>query len=318
MDLRGLMRTESVNEKIYILVVVYDYSRFMWVKFLGSKDEAPDFIIKTPQQNGVVERRNCTLIEAGRTMLIYAKASLFLWAETVATAYFDELTAMTFEQSSSEPALHEMNPATISLGLVPNPPPSTPFIPPTRTERDYLFQPLFDELLNPPPSVDAPVPEVIAPIPKVVAPAPDVLTGSPSLITIDQDAPSVSNSQHTPETQSPVISNDVEEANNDLEFAYLYNYLFFGVPIPESNSDASSSLEVIPMVVHSDIPAHEHISKWSKDHLLEKIIGELDRSVSIRLQLHEQALLCYFDAFLIAVEPKTYKDALPQSCWIEA
>ncbi|GJY09263.1 retrovirus-related pol polyprotein from transposon TNT 1-94 [Tanacetum coccineum] len=31
-----------------------------------------------------------------------------------------------------------------------------------------------------------------------------------------------------------------------------------------------------------------------------------------------QALFCYYDAFLTAVEPKTYKDALTQACWIEA
>ncbi|GKE92924.1 putative ribonuclease H-like domain-containing protein [Tanacetum coccineum] len=42
----------------------------------------------SPQQNGVVERRNHTLIEAARTMLIYAKAPLFLWAEDVATACY--------------------------------------------------------------------------------------------------------------------------------------------------------------------------------------------------------------------------------------
>nr|GEX76925.1 ribonuclease H-like domain-containing protein [Tanacetum cinerariifolium] len=46
MDLCGPMRVESVNEKKYILIIVDDYSRFTWVKFLRSKDEAPDFIIK--------------------------------------------------------------------------------------------------------------------------------------------------------------------------------------------------------------------------------------------------------------------------------
>nr|GFC87228.1 retrovirus-related Pol polyprotein from transposon TNT 1-94 [Tanacetum cinerariifolium] len=40
--------------------------------------------------------------------------------------------------------------------------------------------------------------------------------------------------------------------------------------------------------------------------------------VSTRLQLHEQALFCYYDAFLTSVEPKTYKKALTQACWIEA
>ena len=104
MDLCGPMRIQSINGKKYILVVVDDYSRFTWVKFLRSKDEAPGIIItflkriqvllqtpvrvvrtdngteftnqelrtyfedvgithqtsavRTPQQNGVVERRN--------------------------------------------------------------------------------------------------------------------------------------------------------------------------------------------------------------------------------------------------------------------
>ncbi|GKD46633.1 retrovirus-related pol polyprotein from transposon TNT 1-94 [Tanacetum coccineum] len=45
-------------------------------------------IARSSQQNGVVKRRNRTLIEAAHTMLIYAKASLFLWAEAVATACY--------------------------------------------------------------------------------------------------------------------------------------------------------------------------------------------------------------------------------------
>ncbi|GKA10110.1 retrovirus-related pol polyprotein from transposon TNT 1-94 [Tanacetum coccineum] len=85
---------------------------------------------------------------------------------------FDELTAMAFEHSSLGPALHEINHATINSGLVPNPPPSTPFIPPSRSDWDLLFQLLFDELLTPPPSVDYPAPEVVAPIHEVVAPVP--------------------------------------------------------------------------------------------------------------------------------------------------
>ncbi|GKE01469.1 hypothetical protein Tco_1389452, partial [Tanacetum coccineum] len=126
---------------------------------------------------------------------------------------FDELTAMAFKHSSSGPALHEMTPATLSLGLVPNPPPSTPFVPPSRTDWDILFQPMFDELLTPLPSVDLPAPEVIAPLDEVVAPIPAVLTGSSSSTTVDQDAPSPSNSQTTPDTQPPIIPNDVEEEN---------------------------------------------------------------------------------------------------------
>ncbi|GJU95900.1 retrovirus-related pol polyprotein from transposon TNT 1-94 [Tanacetum coccineum] len=46
MDLCGPMRVASVNGKKYILIIMDDYSRFTWVKFLASNDEAPDFIIK--------------------------------------------------------------------------------------------------------------------------------------------------------------------------------------------------------------------------------------------------------------------------------
>ncbi|GKB15997.1 integrase, catalytic region, zinc finger, CCHC-type containing protein [Tanacetum coccineum] len=178
---------------------------------------------------------------------------------------------MASEHNSSGPTLHEMTPATISSGLVPNPPPSTPFVPPSRTNWDILFQPMFDELLTPPPSVDHPAPKVIAPINEVVTLEPAASTGSPSSTTVDQDASSPSNSQTIPKTQSPIIPNDVEEDNHDLD-----------------------------------------------DHPLDNIIGELERPVFTRLQLHEQALFCYYDAFLTSVEPKNYKDALTQACWIEA
>ncbi|GJT02098.1 retrovirus-related pol polyprotein from transposon TNT 1-94 [Tanacetum coccineum] len=159
--------------------------------------------------------------------------------------------------------------------------------------------------------------QVIAPIPEAVAPEHAVSTGSPSSTTVDQDAPSPSNS-HTPqETQTPIISHDVEEDNHDIEVAHMGNDPYFGIPIPEVPSDQSSS-DVIHTIVHPDHQVSEHTSKWTKDHPLENIIGALDRPVSTRLQLHEQALFCYYDAFLTSVEPKNYKEALTQACWIEA
>nr|GEY33585.1 hypothetical protein [Tanacetum cinerariifolium] len=85
MDLCGPMRVESVNGKKYILVIVDDFSRFTWVVISHETSVA-----RSPQQNGVVERRNRTLIEAAHTMLIYAQAPLFLWAEAVVTACFTQ------------------------------------------------------------------------------------------------------------------------------------------------------------------------------------------------------------------------------------
>ncbi|GJY58191.1 retrovirus-related pol polyprotein from transposon TNT 1-94 [Tanacetum coccineum] len=330
-------------------------------------------VARSLQQNGVIERRNRTLIEVARTMLIYAKAPLFLWAEAVATTCytqnrsivrlrhgktpyellhdklpdlsffhvfgalcyptndsenfgklqpkadidFDELTTMASEHSSSGPALHEMTPATISSRLVPNLSPSIPFVQPSRSDWDLLFQPLFDELLTPSPSVDHPAPEVIALIDEVVAPVPAVSTSSPSSTIVYQDTPSPSNSQTTPETQSTILPNYVKEDNHDLDVAHMDNDLFFGITILENDSEASSS-DVIPTVVQTAAPNSEHITKWTKDHPLDNIIGELKRPISTRLQLYEQALFCYYDAFLTSVAPKNYKDALTQACWIKA
>ncbi|GJT53145.1 retrovirus-related pol polyprotein from transposon TNT 1-94 [Tanacetum coccineum] len=198
---------------------------------------------------------------------------------------FDELTAMASEHSSSGPALHEMTPVTISSGLVPNPPSSTPFVPPSRSDWDLLFQPMFDESLNPPPYVDLQAPEVIAPIPEAVAPEHAVSTGSPSSTTVDQDAP------------SPI--------------AHMGNDPYFGIPIPEVTSDQSSSSDVIHTIVPPDHQVSEHNSKWTKDHPLENIIGALDRPVSTRLQLHEQALFCYYDAFSpTSFEPEELQETL--------
>nr|GFA87574.1 retrovirus-related Pol polyprotein from transposon TNT 1-94 [Tanacetum cinerariifolium] len=44
----------------------------------------------TPQQNGVVERRNRTLVEAARTMLTFANLPSFLWVEAIVTACFTQ------------------------------------------------------------------------------------------------------------------------------------------------------------------------------------------------------------------------------------
>nr|GFB81431.1 hypothetical protein [Tanacetum cinerariifolium] len=76
MDLYGPMRVESVNGK-------KDYYEEVGISHETS-------VARSPQQNGVVERCNRTLIEAARTMLIYAQAPLFLWAEAVAIACFKQ------------------------------------------------------------------------------------------------------------------------------------------------------------------------------------------------------------------------------------
>nr|GFB07803.1 hypothetical protein [Tanacetum cinerariifolium] len=87
MDICGPMRIESINGKKYILVIVDDYSRFTWSD-VSEQTMGLSLLIK--RCGIIIKRRNRTLIEAARTMLIYAQASLFLWAEAVATVCFTQ------------------------------------------------------------------------------------------------------------------------------------------------------------------------------------------------------------------------------------
>nr|GEW10500.1 hypothetical protein [Tanacetum cinerariifolium] len=51
----------------------------------------------------VVERRNWTLVEAARTMLIFSRAPLFLWAEAIATACFTQNRSIIHRRFNKTP-----------------------------------------------------------------------------------------------------------------------------------------------------------------------------------------------------------------------
>ncbi|GJX51569.1 retrovirus-related pol polyprotein from transposon TNT 1-94 [Tanacetum coccineum] len=261
MDLCRLMRVQTINGKKYILVIVDDYSRFTWVKFLRSKDETPKVVIKFLKQIQVGLNKTIRYIRTdngtefvNKDLTAYYErvgifhqqtvprtppqngiAPMFLWAEAVAIAcytqnrslihtlhnktpyelvhdkkpnltffrvfcalcyltndsedlgklqptadigifvgyapsrkgyriynkrtrrimetihvQFDELTEqMAHVQLSTGPAPTFLTPGQIILGLIPNPVPATPYVPPTNKELEILFQPMFDEYLEP-------------------------------------------------------------------------------------------------------------------------------------------------------------------------
>nr|GEU70822.1 retrovirus-related Pol polyprotein from transposon TNT 1-94 [Tanacetum cinerariifolium] len=99
-----------------------------------------------------------------------------------------------------------LTPGTISLGLMPNIPSST--------------------LVN-------------LQVPAVIALDIAISTGTPLSTTIDQDAPSISTSQTTPKTPSPVIPLGVEKADHDIEVAHMDNNPFVKFPILEPTSKES-------------------------------------------------------------------------------
>ncbi|GJZ49942.1 retrovirus-related pol polyprotein from transposon TNT 1-94 [Tanacetum coccineum] len=109
MDLCGPMRVASINGKKYILQFQAQVIMFVAQVITVRTDRGTEFLNKTlhayfkeegiehqtstprtPEQNGVVERRNRTLVEAARTMLSASKLPLSFWAEAVATACYTQ------------------------------------------------------------------------------------------------------------------------------------------------------------------------------------------------------------------------------------
>ncbi|GJY06694.1 retrovirus-related pol polyprotein from transposon TNT 1-94 [Tanacetum coccineum] len=367
MDLCGLMRVQTINGKKYILVIVDDYSRFTWVKFLRSKDETPEVVIK-------FLKRNRSLVEAARTMLIFSKAPMFLWTEAVATAcytqnrslihtrhcktpyelvydkktdltffrvfgalcyptnnsedlgklqstadigifvgyapsrkgyriynkrtrrimetihvQFDELTEqMALVQLSTGPAPTFLTPGQISSGLVPNPVPAAPYVPPINKDLEILFQPMFDEYLEPP-RVKRPV----SPAPAVQVPINSI--GTPSSTTIDQDAPSPSHSSSSSALQSPSLHQGVAAESTLMEdnpFAPIDNDPFINVFASEPRSEASSFGDLSSTESPYVSQTLHHLRKWSKDHSMDNIIGNPSRP--------------------------NFKSAITKDCWFQA
>ncbi|GJQ98724.1 putative ribonuclease H-like domain-containing protein [Tanacetum coccineum] len=121
MVLFGPTFVKSLMKKMYCLVVTDDYSRFTWVFFLATKDDTSGIlkslitwienlvdhkvksIARTPQQNGVAERRNRTLIKAARTMLADSKLPTTFWAEAVNTACYVQNRVLVVKPHNKTP-----------------------------------------------------------------------------------------------------------------------------------------------------------------------------------------------------------------------
>ncbi|GJV63283.1 retrovirus-related pol polyprotein from transposon TNT 1-94 [Tanacetum coccineum] len=344
MDLCGPMRVHSINGKKYILVIVDNYSRFTWVKFLRSKDETPESwhissksVPRTPQQNGIVERRNRTLVEAAHKMLIFSKAPMFLWAVAVATACYtqnrslihthhnktpyefvhdkkSDLTflhvfgALYYPTNDSEdlgPEPMSMTPGQFSSGLIPNQVHATNYVLPTDKDLELLFQPMFDEYFEVT-RVDEPVPSATAVNAHVVPPGTSVST------TFAQDAPSTSFSSSSSGIQPPVIQHDVavgptiKDTPITQATLHLSNNPVTGEPC--STQSSSGDVSIAEPNQANQPPAH--LRKWSKDHPLDNIVGNPSRPVSTRKQLASDALWCCFYIELSKVEPKNFKMAV--------
>ncbi|GJW69683.1 retrovirus-related pol polyprotein from transposon TNT 1-94 [Tanacetum coccineum] len=142
----------------------------------------------------------------------------------------------------------------------------------------------------------------------------------------------------TPRRNNPEMLKDVTNisssrqfCDSDLEVAFCKHTCYIrdleGVDLLKGSRGSNLyTLSLEDMILSSSICLLSKASKtksWlyhlqTKDHPLDNVIGNPSRPVSTRHQLQTEVMFCYFDAFLTSVEPKNYKEALKESCWIEA
>ncbi|GKD57931.1 integrase, catalytic region, zinc finger, CCHC-type containing protein [Tanacetum coccineum] len=381
------MRVASINGKKYILMIVDDYSRFTWVYFLRTKDEAPDMIIdfvnqvqrnlkalimtirtdngtefknkklrlfyaklgvvhktliaRTPQQNGVVERHNRTLIEAARTMLIFSKALKFLWAEAIATACFTQNRSIYFYvfgslcyPTNDHDDLGKIKPKAdigvfvgyydLSRGFRIYNRRTKKIMETIHVKFDELMamafecnnlEPVmncanFNDSLKDSQSVPftSDLDNLFGPMYKEYYPT--------SLHKVsDNFAANTLDNDHTYSSSSIVVDqDDAPQIVSSLE-----DQVFTEPNPPVLN-------EVADEFVQEDNPSNMHqfhqqqclIDRWTKNHLLEQVIGDPSKSVMTRKRLQTDAEVCMYALTLSMIELKNIKEAMLDHSWIES
>ncbi|GKE93717.1 hypothetical protein Tco_1574812 [Tanacetum coccineum] len=168
---------------------------------------------------------------------------------------FDELTEQTaYVHSSPGPAPNLLMRGPISSGLVPNPAPVIPYVPPTNKELEILFQPMFDEYFK-----SSMINRRVPPAPAAQAPVNP--TGPSVSIPIDQEAPSGSHSPSSLDYQSSSVHQGVA-AEHSFEvnpFAVADPEPFVNVFAPNHNSEASSSEVITRTESNQTAQPHEHL-----------------------------------------------------------
>ncbi|GJR98686.1 retrovirus-related pol polyprotein from transposon TNT 1-94 [Tanacetum coccineum] len=203
---------------------------------------------RTPQQNGVVERRNRTLVEAARTMLIFSKALMFLWAEAVATACYTQNRSPIHTRHNKTPdeLVHDRKPDLTFFrvfGALCYPINDSGDLGKLQPTTDIGIFVGYAPSRKEPPRVERPVSP---------APAVPVLVNSaytPSSTTIDQDAPSPSHSPSSSELQSPSSQQGVADGSTNIEdnpFALVDKASFINVFASEPSFEASSGGVIEP------------------------------------------------------------------------
>nr|GEU85171.1 uncharacterized mitochondrial protein AtMg00810-like [Tanacetum cinerariifolium] len=251
------------------------------------------YFVRTLQQNGVVERQNRTLVEAARTMLIFSRAPLFLWAEAISTACFTQNHSIIHRRFNKTPyeLIYGRKPDISFLHVF------VALYYPKNDRKDIgklgakgdigFFIAMYDDYIGGQPLATR----------RTVPPAqePQVRQPSKASTTIADTVPTPTNSSSLA-TNIPITSQDVDKLNSNA----MVDGNTFVNPFANSSTSAAAS------------------SSSQNDHPLEQVIGEPSRPVLTRNQLRFDGDICMYALSVSTMEPKNVKEAITDLAWIDS
>ncbi|GJT75654.1 retrovirus-related pol polyprotein from transposon TNT 1-94 [Tanacetum coccineum] len=251
---------------------------------------------RTPQQNGVVERRNCTLVEDARTMLIFSKTPKFLWPEAITTACFTQ-------NRSIVPTRYNKTPYELIHGRKPNS--SRGFHSsedsqsvPSKTDLDNLFGPLYEEYYatSPPEVSDNSAANTFD----------NNDTSSSSIVVEEDESPQiVSSSTEQVEPNTPVLNENANEIVQEDVTEFDGN-VFYYPPQTPAFKEAESSLTYQDLSNMNEFhQTHRSIDKWTKNHPINNDFARFNTIIT-SLKAPDEAFSRknYVRKFLRALHPK--------------
>nr|GEZ21397.1 hypothetical protein [Tanacetum cinerariifolium] len=304
------------------------------------------FATRTPQQNGVVERRNRTLVEAARTMLTFANLSSFLWAKAIATACFTQNHSIIHKRFDKTPYelinkrksnikffrvfgcrcyllndyedvgklkakgdIGVLEPSLSKLnetGKSSNPSVSKGSEA-SKKDLDDLLQDFYDEYFDSSKIMKSSTTNVETLInEKVFHKVFESFQGESSSSSLNDDVQQSPEEVILPQINTQSIS--INMIPNGEEASTSHNV--FNKRLEDAYFDASTSFHD-PYNVHTYYQPFLHEKKWTKDHPLHKIIGDRKSSVRTRGQLANSCLLS-------SIEPANVAEALRDADWVSA
>nr|GEW36845.1 retrovirus-related Pol polyprotein from transposon TNT 1-94 [Tanacetum cinerariifolium] len=317
MDLRGPMRVASINGKRYVLVIVDDYSRYIWTYFLRSKDETPKVLIDFLR---LIQRGLQAQVRIVRTN----KGTKFL--NQTLHAYFAAKGIIHQTDGENLDKMKEKGNACIFVGYSTQSRAYRVFNKRTRVIVETIHV-NFDELpqmasdhvsSDPAPECQRMALEHDSLSPRIQCQENVTQADRTVTTSIDLDLlfsmmfdELLNGSSQVVSKSSAITTANAHNHQMVEEYAQVENDKFINIfytPVQDRGETLSCHIDSSNM--HTFYQHHPSEHRWTKDHPLEQVIRNPSQSVRTRRQLESDGEMCMFALTVSRTEPKNIKEAM--------